>query len=249
MKVRRGLALPRAFAVAVLLASALGPQVARGAQEHPSGHARSVEAAEHAGEAAADEAAEAEEHEGPGPINWLDFSNKKQPPYAAALINFVLLAILYYSFGKKPVAEALKLRRATVAKQIEEAQRMKREAEERAKHYQAKLLDLSKELEATKRALEDAGKGERDRIVREAEEKAARMEKDAAFMVEQELKQMRLDLMRETVDVSVAVAEELLRKRVTQADHERLADEFLASLAARKPVAAAGSGAGSGGAS
>ena len=38
------------------------------------------------------------------------------------------------------------------------------------------------------------------RIVREAEEKAARMAKDAEFLVEQELKQMRGDLQREAVE-------------------------------------------------
>jgi ATP synthase F0 subunit b len=233
---KRGAALLFLVVLGWLLAPA-----ALAAQERPS--PAEEPAAAHEGHGA--EAAEHAEHEGPRAINWVDFSNKKQPPYAAALLNFALLAILYYKFGKKPVAEALKVRRASVAQQIEEAQRMKREAEERAKHYQAKLLDLSKELEETKRALEQTGKLERDRIVREAEEKAARMLKDAAFLVEQELKQMKLDLQRETVDVAVAAAEELLRKRVTQADHERLADEFLASIAARK----AGSTAGTGGAS
>ena len=64
--------------------------------------------------------------------------------------------------------------------------------------------------------------------MREAEEKAARMQKDAAFLLEQEAKQMRLDLQREAVEAALAAAEELLTKRVTPADQERLAEEFLA---------------------
>src|SRR5207237_7812994 len=82
-------------------------------------------------------------------------------------------------------------------------------------------------------ALVEAGKADRDRIVREAEEKAARMEKDAVFLVEQELKQLRQDLTREAVEIAVAAAEELLKKRVTPVDQERLAEDYLAELAAK----------------
>ena len=176
-----------------------------------------------------------EEHEGAEPkdMNWFDTSNKKQPPYIAALFNFALLLFIYYRFGKKPVMDALKNRRAAIAKEIEDAQRMKNEAKGRAKKYQAKLAGLGDELEATKQGLLDAGKADQERIVREAEEKAARMRKDAAFMLDQEVRQMKLDLVKETVDVAIAAAEELLKKRVTQADQDRLAEEFLAQLASR----------------
>ena len=44
------------------------------------------------------------------------------------------------------------------------------------------------------------------------------------------MKQMKQDLLRETADLAVAAAEDMLRKRVTQADHERLAEEYLAQL-------------------
>jgi F-type H+-transporting ATPase subunit b len=182
--------------------------------------------------AAAEEegAHEGEASEAPGSINWLDFTNKEQPPYAALLINFGLLAYGYYRFGKKPVADALQKNRDSIAKEIEDAQRMKREAEGRAKQYQSKLQHLETELAETKLSLQEAGKAEHDRIVKEAEEKAARMQKDAAFMLEQESKQLRLDLQRETVLAALAAAEDLLKKRVTAVDQERLAEEFLASL-------------------
>jgi F-type H+-transporting ATPase subunit b len=182
----------------------------------------------------------AAEEEEPGAINWFDFSNKEQPPYLALLINFGLLAFGYYYFGKKPLAQALKNQRDSVAKQIEEAQRMKHEAEERAKQYQAKLQDLEAELASTRVALLEAGKGDRDRIVKDAEEKAVRMQKDATFLLDQETKQMRLDLQRETVEAALLAAEELLTKRVTQADQERFAEEFLTSLGPRLESASGG---------
>ncbi len=166
-------------------------------------------------------------------FNLADFSNAETKPYLIMLLNFGLLVGLYYALGKKPITEALKQRRATVAKEIEEAQRMTAEAEARAKQYQAKLASLGDELEITKRALVEAGKGERDRIVREAEEKAERMTKDAVFLLEQEVKQMRQDLLKDTVEIAILAAEEILKKRVTPSDHERLAEEYLSELASR----------------
>jgi F-type H+-transporting ATPase subunit b len=172
----------------------------------------------------------AHEEEGPKPINWVDFGNKAQPPYVAGLLNFAILVFIYAYFGKKPVESALVARREVVAKQIEEAQRMKREAEDRSKQYAAKLGDLDQELVRTKTALAHAGAGEKERIVREAEEKATRMEKDAAFLLDQETRQAQLDLQRETVGLALREAEQILVAKLTPADQERMAEDFLATL-------------------
>jgi len=176
-----------------------------------------------------DDAAESEE---PKPFNWTDFG-LETPPYIAMLINFGILAAGYYLLGKKPIVEGLQARRDSIAKDIEEAQRMKHEAEERAKKYQAKLEILEQEVVAAREALVRSGEAERDRIVKDAEAKAERMRKDAEFLVEQELKQIRLDLWRDAVDTAVVAAEELLKKRVTPADQERLAEDYLADLGGR----------------
>ena len=184
------------------------------------------------GDHGGEHAAEHGEHggHGPKPMNWVDFGNKETAPYVSQLINFAVLLAIFYFVGKKPVMEGLKARRASVAKEIEEAQRMKKEADARAKMYQAKLDSLEEELATTKAALVEAGKGERDRIIKEAEEKAERMARDAKEQIVQEAKQMQQDLVRDTVEIAMAAAEELLRQKITPADHERLADEFLASL-------------------
>lgn len=187
------------------------------------------------------EQAEAAENEQPKPINWFDFGGE-YPPYIAMFINFAIMATAYYLFGRKPIAAGLQARRDSIAKEIEEAQRMKQEAEQRAKVYQAKLEKLDEELENAREALVRAGEAERDRIVREAEAKSERMRRDAEFLVEQEMKQLRADLWRDTVEVAVGAAEELLKKRVTAADQERLAEDYLADLGGgKKRVPASGS--------
>jgi F-type H+-transporting ATPase subunit b len=183
------------------------------------------------------EAEGGEEHEGPARINWTEFGTKT-PPFIAMLINFGILAAGYYLLGRKPIAAALQSRRDTIAKDIDEAQRMRHEAEARAATYQAKLARLEEEVQQAREALVRAGEAERDRIVTEAEAKAERMRKDAEFLVEQEMKQLRQDLWRDTVEVAVTAAEDLLRKRVTAADQERIAEDYLADLGGRRSIPA-----------
>jgi F-type H+-transporting ATPase subunit b len=183
------------------------------------------------------------EHDAPAPMNFTEFG-KETPPYIAMLINFGILVAGYYLLGKKPIAAALQNRRDTIAKDIDEAQKMRREAEARAKTYQAKLEKLEDEVKTAREALVRAGEAERDRIVGDAEAKAERMRKDAEFLVEQELKQIRQDLWKDTVETAVAAAEELLKKRVTPADQERIAEDYLADLGGKKAAPAAGTGAG-----
>lgn len=179
----------------------------------------------------------APEAEGPAPMNWFEFG-KESPPFIAMIVNFAILVAGYYLLGKRPIAAALQSRRDSIAKQIEEADRMRREAEERAKIYQAKLDRLEDEVRTAREALVRAGEAERDRIVAEAQANAERMRKDADFIVEQEMKQIRQDLWRETLHTAIDAAEELLRRRVTLADHERLAEDYLTDLGAKPRPAA-----------
>jgi F-type H+-transporting ATPase subunit b len=172
----------------------------------------------------------AHEHE-LGPINWFDFTNKEQPPWATYAINLGLLAFLYWYFGKDAVKKGLADRRTRIQKEMEEAQKLLDEAQAREKKYKRKLKELDADIEQAKKGLADAGASERDRIIREAKEKAARMERDAHFLVEQELKQMHNDVVRETLDATVRGAEELLGKSIGPADQERLAEEYLTQLA------------------
>ena len=204
-------------------------------------HGKGAQSGEHRSEPSAPEGGEHGEHaehaegghHGPEPINWTDIWDTKRPAFLALAINFGVLLTLYYMLGKKPVAEALKQRRVTVGKEIDEAQALLAEAKERAKKYQAELNSAETDASTAKAGLVSAGKGEVDRLLREAQERADRMRRDADRLVEQERKQMQIDLHRETVDLAVREAAQILEKTVTADDHARLAHDLLSELSSR----------------
>ena len=148
----------------------------------------------------------------------------------ASFVNFfVLVSVFIYLFRDK-VTSSLKARRAAIENELNEAQRLRKEAEAKHKEYSDRLARLDQELDQIKRDMTAAGTKERDRIVAEAEEKASRMRKEAEFIIEQQVKQLREELTREASEAAVTAAEQLLVKATTSFDQQRLAQEYLAAL-------------------
>ncbi len=195
-------------------------------------------------------------HHALDPINWFSFDTtdsdgKPQFPMIALVINLLVLLFLYKQFPAllgvvaaiftdgKTVPELLKSRRKAIGDAIVNAQKLLKEAKGRAAIYQGQLENLDADSAATREGMQEAGRAEKERIVGEAQEKAKRLQRDAAFLLEQEQKQVNEDLLNDTVERAVKEAETLLRAKVTQADQERLAEEFLDQLVARRAATAA----------
>ena len=66
------------------------------------------------------------------------------------------------------------------------------------------------------------------------------MRKDAQFLLDQELKQLRNELLRHTVEAATAAAEKVLESRISAQDQERVADEYLKNIGALPAAGALG---------
>lgn len=184
----------------------------------------------------------------PAPINWFTgLIGEKEgvepgllwrapgtpAPFAATLFNFSVFVFLVVRFGAKPLAAALTKRKDTIMRDIDEAARMRQASEDRLREYELRLEKIEEDLERVRREFREAGEHERQRILAEANERRVRMKEDAEFLLSQELKQMRQDLLHETVDQAVRGAAELLGKKLTPIEQERYLESFLTQLPAR----------------
>jgi F-type H+-transporting ATPase subunit b len=218
------------FAAIAALGSFVGAQEEQGSTEHASAEHASAEHGHADGE-----------HEG-AEINWsygflgekegvepdLLYRPKGMPaPFLANIANALMLFGVLVVFGKKPIAEALKQRKQRIVAGMDEAARMKAEAQSKLTEYEEKLKRLDSEVERIRTEMREAAEAERRRILAEAKERRERMERDAHLLVEQELKAARDALVRETVHGALASAEEILTSRLTDADHDRLTGEYL----------------------
>lgn len=153
-------------------------------------------------------------------------------PFGALALNAALLYFLLFKFARKPISEGLKARKLGIMKGMEDAAKVKAEAEARLAEYQQKLDDIESEVARIKREMKEQGEAESARILSEAKERRARMERDARVLVEQELKAARENLLRDTVRAAVKSAEATLAAKIGENDQQRLADEYLASIKA-----------------
>ena len=157
-------------------------------------------------------------------------------PFGALALNAAILYFLIFKFGRKPIGDALKARKLGIMKGMEDAAKMKAEAEASLAKYQKKLDEIDSEVARIRSEAKEQSEAESARILSEAKERRARMERDARTLVEQELKAARENLTRDTVRAAVKSAEATLTAKVGDADHQRLGDEFLASIKASGAV-------------
>jgi F-type H+-transporting ATPase subunit b len=153
-------------------------------------------------------------------------------PFGALALNAAILYFLLFKYGRKPIGDSLRQRKLGIMKGIEDAAKMKAQAEARLAEYQKKLDEVDQEVARIRREMKAAGEAESARILSEAKERRSRMERDARTLIEQELKVARENLLRDTVRAAVKSAEATLTAKIGDADQQRLADEYLASIKA-----------------
>ncbi len=175
--------------------------------------------------------AERAAHDGDDAHGELTFSSLiRNKEFQGTVFNFlVLLALIAWVIVKKG-NPALAAKRAEVEKELAEAQQLRAEAQKRHMETATRLEKLDEEMLQIRGDMVKAGEAERDRIVEQAEEKAARMRKDANFLIEQQIKQLRQELTQQAATAAVLAAQSLLQERTTDADQDQLAEAYLNRL-------------------
>jgi len=140
------------------------------------------------------------------------------------IIDFLaFIAILFY-FGRKPIAAMLHKRHQAVAKDIEEARKLREEAAARLSEYRHRLANLEGELKESLAQIRADAELECERIVADAHKRADRLTAETETRLQQEAKKLREQLLREAAEVAVKLAVEVSRAEMTPDKHAHLVD-------------------------
>ena len=151
--------------------------------------------------------------------NWVDF--------AWRALNFLVLAGFLYWLLAKKIKEFFAGRRDDIKIALEQAMAAKEEAEKKYKEYTAKLEKATEEIAGISEMIKAQGLAEKERILEDAKKAAVKMKEDTQARVEQELKKAGNLLRTEAVKLSVEMAEELLKRNITPADHDSMVKDYL----------------------
>jgi F-type H+-transporting ATPase subunit b len=148
------------------------------------------------------------------------------------VMNFAVLAIALFFLLKKPVAQALNSRIQGIEEQLSDLEAKKAAAEKELASYNDQLAKLEKEAESMMAEYVQQGNEAKERILKEAEASAAKLEEQAKRTIESEFKQARQQLQDEVMATAMEKAEAMIQASITDDDQNRLVDDYLEKVVA-----------------
>lgn len=146
------------------------------------------------------------------------------------LVVFLLLAagfvIVWMKMGRKAMDE----RAAGIEKAIAEAKAAKEAADRKAAEYREKLSALEARINEVVSQIRTGGEAEKTRILKETETAVEKIKEQAKSAAGHELKKARQEIQAEVAELAVKMAEEILRRELAPADHERLVKAYVDKL-------------------
>jgi F-type H+-transporting ATPase subunit b len=146
------------------------------------------------------------------------------------IISFVLLLFLLTYFLKNPVRTFLKKRREGIKNSLEQSAKNEEKSQKEFENWEDKFNLLRQEVADLHQKISQEGEGERKRIIGRAEEEGDRIRQQAQVVAEQEVKKARAALRKEMVDLSVELAEKLLKEATQPQDQGRLVREYMGKM-------------------
>ena len=146
------------------------------------------------------------------------------------VINFLLLLFLLTKLLYKPFVAKMEERSQAIKKSLEESQAARLEAQRQREEHAAKIQAAYAEAQAIRAtALSEAAEEQR-RLVESARGEASRQVESARAEMAADLRRARQELRQEVADLSIAVAEKLVRKSLNDADHRKIVQDAIAGL-------------------
>jgi F-type H+-transporting ATPase subunit b len=150
---------------------------------------------------------------------WIDF--------AWRIFNFGILVWFLYWVAAKKIKEFFVDRRHNIKSAMEEKLAEKEETEKKFKEYSLRLDKATEEIKGIFEMIKAQGLTEKEKIIEDAKKAAAKMIEDTQARMEHELKSAKNQLRSEAAELSVAMAEELLKKNINQELHENMVKDYL----------------------
>ena len=148
------------------------------------------------------------------------------------VMNFTVLAAALFFLLRKPLARGLNARTAGIRDQLSDLEARKKEAEAQLAAYNEKLAQLDQEAEQLVAEYVRQGNETRERILKEAEKAAEKLEIQALRNIEHEFKTAKAKLKEDILEKALVKAEEIIQERITAKDQDRLVDEYLEKVVA-----------------
>lgn len=150
------------------------------------------------------------------------------------VVNFLLLVgILWYALYR-PIGKLLSEREQQIESDIDSAKRDRSEAEKLRKEYEAKVLQLKRDVHDAIEKAHWQGEQERQDIIDKAKEEASSIIQRAVEQIDDERNQAWDDLKDDVAEIAMLAASKVLGRVIDEEDQRRMFGEFVESVRVEK---------------
>lgn len=146
------------------------------------------------------------------------------------IMNFSVLIVVLVVLARKPLKKGLSDRVQGIKDELADLESRKAKAQAELAEVEKRLKDAEGDRETIVADFRVQGEKERAKIIAAAELSAERIKAQAQFTIDQETAVAKAELRKEVAQLSAALAEDLLRQKITAEDQTRLVDEYLAKV-------------------
>ena len=163
-------------------------------------------------------------HAAGGSIDWF--------VVGGSTVNFVILLFLIIKFGGPKIREFLSSRKQTIERDIDEAARLLKVAEEKLSEVERRAANINKELDEIRAEFTALAASERDQIIASAKLQADRLIVEAQQTIQNETIQAKHKLERDLLDLATTEAETILRQKLSPPLQSSIVDRYIDNLLA-----------------
>lgn len=145
-------------------------------------------------------------------------------------INFIIFFGVLFFLLRKPLKQALADRRDSIQKELEELEAKKEAANREFQALEKRISNINEEREAILAEYKTEAEKEKQKIIENAQKTAARIIDQSQLTIQQELQKANQSLRQEMSEMAVRMAEDLLKKNITEDDQKVLIGEYLAKV-------------------
>lgn len=146
------------------------------------------------------------------------------------LIAFGITMWVLSRFAFPKISEALEERAQKIAKNIEESERQRQEADEILAEYRERLKEAREQAEDIVARAKRAGDNARNEATEEGRAKRDELIAAARKDIEAETRRSLEQIRKEVADLTVLATEKVARKTLSEDDQKRLVEEALAEV-------------------
>ena len=149
-------------------------------------------------------------------------------------INFVILVGALGYILRKPLGEFFSSRSATIQKSLDDGRKALEASQAQLRAVEEKLQGLAAEIAAFKTSATREMEAERQRMKQAGEEESARILESARAQTNVAVRAAKLELKKFAAQKAVSLAEELIRARLDDLTRQRLVSQFVATLGSKE---------------